>query len=120
MLNKSENKKNPFKVPENYFENFNAHIIEQLPAGKTEKVVPMWKKALPWAAVAASVLGVIISVGLFDDKSQSEIVAAGENIPIEATVNGTGLTSVSEDEFYQYIEDQVTAYSLKEMMGSDF
>lgn len=58
------NKTNPFKVPENYFDNFNIEIMDMLSQKEKIKKTLFWKKALPWAGIAAIFCGVILSTGI--------------------------------------------------------
>lgn len=48
MLDNFDKSKKPFKVPENYFENFNNRIMDQLPSKEEPKakIVPLWRKGL--------------------------------------------------------------------------
>lgn len=121
MLDSFDKKKNPFKVPENYFENFNASIMEKLPEKKTSaKIVPLWKKVLPWTAVAAVLCGIILNWNTITDRQQTQLIAEQETQPVKTSVNTTGLASVSEEDFYLFVEDQVRASAVKEMMSTDF
>lgn len=96
------NKKMPFQVPENYFENFNKDIMAMLPIQDTQpKKVVLWKKVMPWAAVAAMFAGVLLSVTLALKAPNEEV---GQTISNSAK---QALTSSSEeDELFQFLEDQ--------------
>ena len=60
-------RKNPFKVPENYFETLADNIISQLPEESSAKVVKMsvWKKYRVHFLAAACVLSVLFSAGIY-------------------------------------------------------
>lgn len=104
MLDKM-NKKNPFKVPENYFEDFHKEIIANLPKSEHSKVIPLWKKILPWTAAAAIVAGVVITVSSLNADSNSKPVARVETVDNEKTEM---YASSDEEYFHLYIEDEAT------------
>lgn len=105
-------KSNPFKVPENYFENFNSQIMEQLPSKSQEegkaKVIPLWKKIVPLTAVAAMLLGVVVYTGFLFDKPNS--------INVSANGEGSYIASVSENDLYQMMEDEIVASTYEDVM----
>ncbi len=108
MLDSFDKNKNPFKVPENYFENFNAEIMSKLPEKKTEgvKIVPLWKKAIPWTAAAAVFCGVIISTGILNKSTTSD----------PAPVVSSVLASSDEEDYYLFLEDEVVKTRYNEIM----
>lgn len=105
------NKNNPFKVPENYFENFNLQIMEQLPSKSQEetkaKILPLWKKIVSLTAVAAVLIGVVIFSGLLSDNSNNENVIVSD---------GNYTASLSENDFYQMMEDEVVTSTYEDIM----
>lgn len=104
MLDNSKNKKIPFKVPENYFEDFNTKIMEQLPIeNKSKKVIPLWKKVLPIAvAVAACVVLIfnILPISNFSQDPQAQSYA----------------TTITEDEMFDIMEDQLIASMYQDVL----
>ena len=119
MLNNSTKQKDLFKVPDNYFENFNARIMDELPEKKVAKIVPLWKKVLPWTAVAAVVCGVVFSVGIFNRKSDA-IAEHSRNKGAGQEVNKNITTTSSEEEdFYRYLEEEATMSSYRDIMYND-
>lgn len=109
MLEKIEKKTLPFKIPENYFEKFNADIMDKLPVTekKTAKIVPLWKKILPWTAIAAVFCGVIFSTGILKEK---KVVTGTESVA------NTGLASSMEDDYYMFLEDEVINSKYNDML----
>lgn len=70
--------KNPgFKVPENYFNDFNAKLVESLPEVKiTEEEKPtLWMRVRPFIYMAAMFAGVWLMMNIF---SQGKSSATGE------------------------------------------
>jgi anti-sigma-K factor RskA len=107
----NDNKVNPFKVPDGYFENLTSRIMDQLP-DKTKaeddkpKVISLWTRIKPWAYAAAAVVVVALSVNLFIHTQQSK--------------HSLNLTSGAEiDEFYQYYEEQLADKMVHETLYLD-
>lgn len=89
MLESFDKNKNPFKVPENYFEGLTKDIMSSLPAQEVKaKRVVLWKKMLPWTGVAALVATIAIAVSLSgsmpnmlaEDNSREETMTEKERI----------------------------------------
>jgi hypothetical protein len=107
MLDKFDKTKNPFKVPENYFEDFNRSIMESLPAKESKaKIIPLWKKVLPWTAAAAIFCGVLFTTGVLDKSSKAD-----PNVIISPN-----LSSSLEDDYFLFLEDEVIKSQYKEMV----
>ncbi|GAB6120817.1 hypothetical protein [Dysgonomonas termitidis] len=112
MLDSFDKKKNPFKVPENYFENFNADMMGKLPEKETEKakVVPLWRKALPWTAAAAVFCGVIFSTGILNEEKTAEP---------DPVVASAIASSSEEEDYYLFLEDEVARAKYRDVMYSN-
>lgn len=92
-------KKNPFKVPEGYFEGLSDQIMTQLPQKvEIESYVPtLWERVKPWTYMAAMFVGIALMIKMF------------VGTPSEPLSSGITLTSGAEmEEFYQYYEDELT------------
>ncbi|MDR1743244.1 MAG: hypothetical protein LBR48_05410 [Dysgonamonadaceae bacterium] len=109
-------KKNPFTVPENYFADFNANIMARLPekeARNTPKKISMWGKSHPWIYAAAMIAGIVLIITVATKKPavEPQHLATASSQSAKA-VNSSDTywsnVSISEDEFYQYLEDQLT------------
>lgn len=119
MLEKFDKNKSPFKVPENYFENFNAGIMDKLPEKQTRerKIVPLWKKIVPWTAVAAIFFGVLFTTSVFEQSGITNPSAIGGEY---GTMMSNGIASSSlEDDYFLFIEDEVATAQYKEIMYSN-
>jgi hypothetical protein len=105
MLDNFDKTKKPFKVPENYFENFNGSIMEKLPAKDNKaKIVPLWKKVLPWTAAAAIFCGVLFTTGVLKKSYPDD-----QPVAISAT-----LSSSLEDDYFLFLEDEVVKLQYQE------
>ena len=92
--------KNPFKMPEGYFDNLTEQIMAQLPEKAMQQTKPLslWERVQPWVYMAAMFVGIWLMVNLFVDVRQ------------KASANEIHFASVTDiDEFYQYYEDQMLA-----------
>lgn len=114
--------KNPgFKVPENYFNDFNAKFLESLPEVKiTEEVKPtMWVRVRPFIYMAAMFAGVWLMMNIFSigkSSASSEQRAAQISAGVAVEKNADELInygSVSdydimtyEDSVYMEMEEQ--------------
>jgi hypothetical protein len=115
MLDNFDKNKNPFKIPENYFENFNAEIMDKLPVKNIQKVkiVPLWKKVIPWTAVAAVFGGVLYLTGILNHTSTiSDPTMIAEQ---PESVIASGIASSDEDDYYAFLEEEVDKAKYKDI-----
>ena len=112
-LEEIDKSKNPFKVPDNYFANFNEEIMDLLPEKEFEPPVKMtlWDRAKPWVYMAAMFIGLYFMINILTNNESS---ATQETVVAEQTtqyaVNSGDYWStvhVTEEEFYEYLEDQL-------------
>ena len=107
-INKSSEieKRNPFTVPEDYFSRLNEHIMNFLPEKEIikPKKVSMWDKAKPWVYMAAMFMGIFFTIQLLTRNTTNQV----------ATISSTQFTDdywstvqITEEEFYQYLEEQL-------------
>lgn len=114
MLDNKE-KKNPFSVPENYFQNFNNEIMNKLPEreGARKKIVPLWKPVTKWVAVAAVVTGIaFVGVNHMDMKSGSPVSTI---MQAESNATSTGDSEEAiENDYYLYLEEEATRLAYRD------
>ncbi|MBF02229.1 MAG: hypothetical protein CMP76_02920 [Flavobacterium sp.] len=67
--------KTGFQVPENYFEQFEAKMMEQLPQKET-KVVSLFHKKQVWISSIAAVLLVMIAIPVYQSMSKDTTIEA--------------------------------------------
>jgi len=91
--------KNPFKVPEGYFEGLSERIMSQLPerVNESPRKLSLWAHAQPWAYMAAMFCGIALMVNLVN-RSPRQPEAQGLNL----------ISSADMEDFYQYYEEQIT------------
>lgn len=117
FLKQKFGKKNPFAVPDNYFEELTDKVMSQLPDPPAEKLQlepSRWQKLKPWVYMAAMFVGaaLIIKVVSFsmqknevhqlmhDDAAQCQYI---ENLVDEAMLSDYELYELSED---MYIDEE--------------
>lgn len=115
-LKEIDKTKNPFKVPENYFAQFNEEIMNRLP--EKEIIVPepvsMWDRAKPWVYLAAMFVGLYITIN-FLVKTPGNGSTTGDQLANQqmlSTSSGNAESywstiQITEEEFYQYLEEQL-------------
>lgn len=122
MLNNFDKKAKPFKVPENYFENLNKEIMVKIPDKKRVKIMPLWKKTLPWVAVAAASIGIIFYSGILNPTIESgNSTMPNTNLASTSDQLSSSISAkIDEDEFYEYIENETTESAYKDMFYNDY
>lgn len=101
----SIDKTDPFKIPEDYFENFIAGIMSKLPDRPVEqtKVIGLWERVQPWIYMVAMFAGIALMINLFAKKPDSgqerETIYASEGL----NLNSSG----DIEDFYRYYEDEL-------------
>ena len=109
-----DSSKTPFKVPSNYFDNFNEEITNLLPEKefKAPVKVTMWDRTKPWVYMAAMFLGMYVTINFLVNKNEASAIQ--EPIVAEQSIDGAASTAnywstvhITEDEFYEYLEDQL-------------
>lgn len=95
-----------FKTPENYFDNFSARVMQQLPENEP-KVISIFARRKTWmyAAAAVVVLGLIVPVYNQFSSSSPEIDAASlENyIAYNTTISDADLVNLLDENDIQKI-----------------
>ncbi|MGV8962598.1 MAG: hypothetical protein ACOH2V_04365 [Candidatus Saccharimonadaceae bacterium] len=97
-------KKEPFKVPEDYFYQFNQLIMANLPERNvaTHRKVTLWQKTKPWVYMAAMFLGLFFTI-------KTLISLPSANNTADTTTpkyNNWSDVRISEEEFFDYVETQ--------------
>ncbi|MDR2773391.1 MAG: hypothetical protein LBC19_01385 [Tannerella sp.] len=106
-LDKLKERRNPFCVPDDYFENFTGDMMRRLPDVSVEhpKVISIYNQVKPWLYMAAVFAGLII---LFNVLNRTAGTSSEGDGPLEETTL-SALPSNTEaeenDEFLKYIED---------------
>lgn len=99
-------KRNPFTVPENYFSRFSEHIMNCLPEKEIvkPKKVSMWDKAKPWVYMAAMFIGIFFTIQLLTKNATNQVATIPST---QFTDDYWSTVQITEEEFYQYLEEQL-------------
>ena len=101
----------PFKVPENYFENFTSELMDKLPEQEPmqPEEITLWTKVRPWIYMAAMFVGIMLSVRVFvgsPQKNNMEQLAASiddmSDEYLNEMVDGTLMDDYS---LYEYLTE---------------
>ena len=110
-------KKNPFTVPENYFENFTQELMDKLPAKEAvlqTEAPTLWQRVKPWLYMAAMFCGIILSVRIFVGNPQQEEFpisqAEAEMLPEEEWENFMRRSFNDDYETYQFLTEADNNY----------
>ena len=104
-------KKNPFTVPENYFEDFTQELMGKLPAKEavlqTEEPT-LWQRVKPWLYMAAMFCGIMLSVRIFVGAPQKEdfpliTLAEAESIEAEEWEDIVRMSRLEDYDLYQLL-----------------
>jgi hypothetical protein len=104
---------NPFKVPGDYFAQLNEEIMNRLP--EREIVVPepvsLWDRAKPWVYLAAMFVGLYITINFLlktpEGNNPAESQAVVQQMLSGNMDNYWSTVQITEEEFYQYLEEQL-------------
>ncbi|NDW19370.1 hypothetical protein D0T53_10665 [Dysgonomonas sp. 216] len=107
------NKKAPFKVPENYFDNFQKELLDKIPKERRSKViVPLWKKIMPWVAVAAVMGGIIFYANIQDNDSEVNLQLTNVGLNQKVLGDQSVYASADDEDFYLFLEDEATRQAI--------
>lgn len=114
-LTEIDKTKNPFKVPENYFAQFNQEIMVRLPEKEIvkPKPVPMWDKVKPWVYMAAMFAGLYVTIHFLANHNGDGNMVTRETVTQQTLTESSGTENywstvqITEEEFYQYLEEQI-------------
>jgi len=114
-LTEIDKTRNPFKVPENYFAQFNQEIMVRLPEKETviPKPVPIWDKVKPWVYMAAMFAGLYVTIHFLANHNGDGNMVTRETVTQQTLTESSGTENywstvqITEEEFYQYLEEQI-------------
>ena len=102
--------RNPFKVPEGYFEGFTQELMDRLPE---KEMIPemqeptLWQRVKPWVYMAAMFVGIMLSVRIFVGEPQKEefpiSLAEAAMLPIEEWETLVRRTSIDDYALYELL-----------------
>ena len=88
--------KSGFKVPENYFEQFEAKMMAQIPVEKVTKVVSLFYRKQVWISSIAAVLLLAIAIPVYFNMAKENNLDAGTIEVYLSQQQGIGITELSK------------------------
>ena len=103
-----DRKRNPFKVPDNYFARLNEEIMNHLPEKEIvpPQTVSLWEKVKPWVYMAAMFVGLYITIQFLTKQADNGNVASRQSV-VQIQESYWSTVQVTEEEFYEYLEEQL-------------
>ena len=109
--------KNPFRVPEHYFENFTQELMSKLPEQESMQPVlelTLWQRVKPWVYMAAMFCGIMLSVRIFVGEPKKDefpiTQAEAEILPEEEWENFMRRAFTDDYETYQFLTEANNNY----------
>lgn len=104
--------KNPFSVPDHYFEDFTQELMSKLPEKEPMPMIAeptLWQRVKPWVYMAAMFCGIMLSVRVFVGKPQKEefpiTQSEAEMLTDDEWEIMTRRTLMDDYEFYEYLTE---------------
>ena len=104
--------KNPFHVPEGYFENFTQELMSKLPEKDSyipESEINLWTRVKPWIYMAAMFVGIMLSVRIFVGEPQKDdfpiSMAEAEQLPTEEWENIATRLIAENYDIYEFLTE---------------
>lgn len=96
-----------FKTPENYFDDFSARVMQQLPKEET-KIISIFSKRKTWIYAAAAILVLAMTIpvvynNFYSRTSEIDEVTLENYIRYHSTVNATDLVNLLDEKDIQKI-----------------
>ncbi len=108
-LKKRYGTKNPFTVPDGYFDRFAEEMMGRLPEKEMSKPqeISLWDRVKPWAYMAAMFLGLMFSIRTLMNRTEeaSWDLSVISSMPDEYIDSIVGQTLMDDYELYQYLTD---------------
>jgi flagellar basal body-associated protein FliL len=93
-----------FTVPENYFEDFSAKMMQRLPANEP-KIISIYARKKTWIYAAAAILVLALSIPIytdyFSDSSEIDDATLENYITYQSTVSSTDLVNLLDEQDIQ-------------------
>lgn len=104
---------NPFRVPDQYFEDFTQELMNKLPEKEPMTSMPeitLWQRVKPWIYMTAMFCGIMLSVKIFvgnPSKDEFPVISQTEveNLPNEDLEIMIDRIMMDDYTLYQYLTD---------------
>ncbi|WP_310379124.1 hypothetical protein [Flavobacterium sp.] len=99
-LENEEKIKTGYTVPENYFEDFSARVMQQV-SKEEPKIISFFKRRSTWTYTAAALFVMALSIPIYDELNQSKEI---DNATIENYL--TANSSISDAELVSLLDEK--------------
>ena len=101
-------KRNPFRVPEGYFEDFSAQLMQQLPEKRKPRAKSVWLR--PWYYAAACVCALLVSATVWfawpeKDIQQAPVAVADQQEQMDAFEEAADYMMLDNYDIYAYMSE---------------
>jgi len=105
--------RNPFQVPEGYFEGFTDDFMRRLPekTAPEAKVISLYDRLKPWLYVAATLAGIIVLFNIFTKSPEMS-----KDVNLKASIH-VDLEEEDDDEFLEFMVDM---YAMSSVNYNDY
>jgi hypothetical protein len=112
--------RNPFRVPDGYFESFTENMMRRLPEKTVDepKGISIYDRVKPWLYMAAAFAGIILLFNVLNKTTEPSSESRDMQTVTTATGSLPGAESEADEnaEFLEYIEDMyIDKYALSYM-----
>ncbi|MGX7668477.1 hypothetical protein [Flavobacterium pedocola] len=99
-----------FKIPENYFENFEDRLMQQLPE-KEVRVVSLWQKRTTWISAVAAVFVVSFGIWMYNTYQSTEMsISTEQYLAYQSDITTEDIAMQLTDEDISSIEKDLGLY----------
>ena len=101
----------PFRVPEGYFEGFTDDFMSRLPkkTAPEAKVISLYDRVKPWLYLAATFAGIIVLFNIFFKLSE---IPKDENKVLTSVVYVDMEEEEDDEDFLEFINDLYASYNV--------
>ena len=124
MIEKDNNKLNelkdrqPFLVPESYFEGFTDDFMSRLPKRVHEaKVISLYDRVKPWLYLAAMFAGIIVLFNIYN--KSAEVINKDEHTIYTSISISADNDAVDDETFYELYEDMLAMSHIDDYLSDN-
>ncbi|MCG2611954.1 hypothetical protein LZZ90_10590 [Flavobacterium sp. SM15] len=108
-LHNGEKIESGFKIPDNYFEDFEARLMEQLPE-KEVNVISFWQRKSVWISSVAAVLVLSFATWMYLKNASENSLSTQEYLAYDADISTEDIAMHLSDEDITAVEKSLNLY----------
>lgn len=98
-----------FKIPEDYFESFEARLMQQLPE-KEVKVVSLWKRKSVWISGIAAAFVLSFGTWMYLNNASETLISTQEYLAYDSDLSTEEIAMHLSDEDITAVENSLNLY----------